>query len=131
MFNDATSGSNWPVRVSTDNDPLFLYHRWQANWRILDIEEIKTVPHVPISHPFVERLIGSVRRELLDHTFFWTVSDLENKLYVYQCYFNQHRCHTSRNGATPVETKHSNVIDIKDYRWKQHCRGLFDLPVAA
>jgi hypothetical protein len=24
-----------------------------------------------MSHPFVERLIGSVRRELLDHTLFW------------------------------------------------------------
>ena len=27
QFIDATSGSNWPVRVSTDNDPLFQYHR--------------------------------------------------------------------------------------------------------
>jgi hypothetical protein len=32
---------------------------------VLDIEEIKSVPYVPMSHPFVERLIGSVRREWL------------------------------------------------------------------
>ena len=32
-----------------------------ANLRILEIDEIKTVPHVPLSHPFVERLIGTVR----------------------------------------------------------------------
>ena len=28
--------------------------------------EIKTVPYVPLSHPFVERLIGTLRREYLD-----------------------------------------------------------------
>jgi len=80
LFNNATSGQGWPKRISTDNDPLFRYHRWKANLRILEIEEIKSLPYVPISHPFVERLIGSVRRELLDQTFFWTASDLDNKL---------------------------------------------------
>jgi len=30
------------------------------------VEEIKSLPHVPMSHPFVEQLIGSVRRKLLD-----------------------------------------------------------------
>ena len=44
--------------------------RWR---RILEMVEIKTVPYVPLSHPFVERLIGTVRRELLDRTLFWTV----------------------------------------------------------
>ena len=80
MFNDAISKQGLPRYISSDNDPLFLYHRWQANLRILDIDEIKTVPHVPISHPFVERLIGSVRRELLDNIFFWTSTDLNGKL---------------------------------------------------
>ena len=80
MFNDATSGQSWPTYLTSDNDPLFHYHRWKANLRVLEIEEIKSVPHAPMSHPFVERLIGSVRRELLDQTFFWTATDLENKL---------------------------------------------------
>ena len=31
----------------------------------------KAVPHVPLSHPFVERLIGTRRREFLDHLLFW------------------------------------------------------------
>ncbi len=83
-------------RVSSDNDPLFQYHRWKANLRVLEIEEVKSLPHAPMSHPFVERLIGSVRRELLDQTFFWTATDLENKLQDYQMYYNEHRCHSSR-----------------------------------
>jgi len=84
-----------------------------------------------MSHPFVELLIGSIRRELLDHTFFWTATDLENKLRGYQAYYNESRCHSSRDGNTPVESGSSNVVDIKNYRWKKHCRGLFQLPMAA
>jgi hypothetical protein len=64
------------------------------------MEEIKSVPHVPMSHPFVERLIGSIRGELLDHTFFWTATDLEDKLRGYQAYYNESRCHSSRDGDT-------------------------------
>ena len=131
MFYDATSGHGWPSYLTSDNDPLFQYHRWKANLRVLEIEEIKSIPHVPMSHPFVERLIGSIRRELLDHTLFWTATDLENKLSEYQCYFNERRTHSGRNGTTPVRPEHAKVIDINEYRWQKHCRGLFHLPVAA
>jgi putative transposase len=131
MFNDATSGQGWPQWISSDNDPLFQYHRWKANLRELDIEEIKSLPHLPMSHPFVERLIGSVRRELLDQTFFWTATDLANKLSAYQAYYNENRCHAGRDGATPVGSEPGNVIDRRNYRWEKHCRVLFQLPVAA
>jgi transposase InsO family protein len=131
MLYKATSGQGWPRYISSDNDPLFQYHRWKANLRVLDIEDIKSVPHVPMSHPFVERLIGSIRRELLDHTFFWTATDLENKLRDYQCYYNEKRCHSGLGGATPVEATVSKVVDINKYRWEKHCRGLFELPIAA
>jgi putative transposase len=131
MFNKATSGDLWPERISSDNDPLFQYHRWKANLRVLEIQEIKSLPHVPMSHPFVERLIGSVRRELLDQTFFWTTTDLENKLSDYQRYYNEHRCHSSRDGHPPIKPGGDNVIDMGSYQWKKHCRGQFQLPVAA
>ena len=131
MFNDATSGHDWPQRISSDNDPLFQYHRWKANLRVLEIEEIKSLPHVPMSHSFVERMIGSVRRELLDQTLFWTATDLENKLREYQRYYNECRTHSGRDGGTPIETPGSKVADINKYRWEKHCRGLFELPVAA
>ena len=70
MFHDAIRGRGAPRHLSTDHDPLFEDHRWQANLRVLEIDEIKTVPHVPLSHPFVERLIGTTRREFLDHVLF-------------------------------------------------------------
>ncbi len=85
-----------------------------------------------MSHPFVERLIGSIRREFLDHTLFWTATDLEKKLGEYQRYYNAHRTHTGRDGATPIgEVSERKVFDINEYRWGQHCRGLFQLPMAA
>ncbi len=76
MFNKIISGQELPTYISSDNDPIFKFHCWKANLRILGIEEIKTVPHVPLSHPFVERLIGNVRREHLDHLFFFDKYDL-------------------------------------------------------
>ena len=65
---------------------------------------------------FVERLIGSIRRELLDQTLFWTATDLENKLRDYQCHCNQSRTHTGRNGATPVSSEGKKIIDINNYQ---------------
>jgi transposase InsO family protein len=131
MFNDATSGEGWPRHLSSDNDPLFKYHRWKANLRVLEVAEIKSLPHVPLSHPFVERLIGSVRRELLDQTLLWTATDLDNKLRNYQRYFNECRTHSGRDGVTPVETSENTMVEINRYRWNKICRGLFQLPVAA
>ena len=83
-----------------------------------------------MSHPYVERLIGSIRRELLDQTLFWTATDLENKSQDYQCYYNEHATHSGQ-GATPVGSGSEKVVDTNSYRWKKHCRGLFQLPVAA
>ena len=80
MFNRAIRGQTMPKYLSTDNDPLYRFHQWQANLRVLEVKEIKTVPYAPLSHPFVERLIGTLRRECLDRTLFWTTADLEEKL---------------------------------------------------
>jgi putative transposase len=80
MFNRAIGRQPAPTYLSSDHDPLYRLHQWQANLRILDVEAIKTVPYAPLSHPFVERLIGTIRRECLDRTLFWTAADLEAKL---------------------------------------------------
>ena len=59
MFNRAIRGQSLPKYLSSDHDPLYRFHQWQANLRVLEVTEIKTVPYVPLSHPFVERLIGA------------------------------------------------------------------------
>jgi len=59
MFQQAIRQQSAPKYLSMDNDPLYRFHQWQANLRVLEVIEIKTVPGVPLSHPFVERLIGS------------------------------------------------------------------------
>jgi putative transposase len=46
-----------------------------------------------LSHPFVERLIGTIRREYLDHVLFWTAADLETKLSEFKNYYNRYRSH--------------------------------------
>src|SRR6266699_1185894 len=103
MFNRATRCQSTPKYLSSEHDPLYRFHQWQANLRILDVREIKTVPYVPLSHPFVERLIGTLRRECLDRTLFWTVTDLERKLLDFKDYFNRHRTHTALVGGTPEQ----------------------------
>src|SRR5438874_804023 len=73
MFQQAIQGQSLPKYLSTDNDPLYQFHQWQANLRVLEVVEIKTVPYVPLSHPFVERLVGTLRRECLDRTIYWKI----------------------------------------------------------
>jgi len=55
MFNQSSRGATLPKYLTSDHDPLYRFHQWQANLRILDVSEIKTVPYVPWSHPFIER----------------------------------------------------------------------------
>jgi putative transposase len=134
MFNAAIHGQGAPQHVSTDHDPLFEAHRWMANLRILEIDEIKTVPHVPLSHPFVERLIGTMRREFLDHVLFWNARDLERKLVEFQVYYNAARSHASLDGRTPLTFASGQTVapaDLGHVRWVSHCRDLVRLPVAA
>jgi transposase InsO family protein len=133
MFNRATRGQPLPTYLSADHDPLYRFHQWQANLRILNVQEIKTVPYVPWSHPFIERLIGTLRRECLDRLLFWTVADLERKLLDFQRYYNGHRAHAGLAGRTPDPSPDTGgaQASLRAYRWQPHCRGLYQTPRAA
>ncbi len=133
MFNGIISRSKIPRYLSSDNDPLFRYRQWNANLRILEVTQVKTAPYVPLSHPFVERLIGTIRREYLDQISFWTESDLERKLQLYKEYYNQARPHQGIGGALPSQhgkNADQKITRPKAYRWRKHCHGLFQLPEA-
>ena len=75
MFNHAIRGQLSPTYLSSDHDPLYRFDQWPANLRVLSVTEVKSVPYVPMSHPFVERLIGTLRREC--RMLFWSAADLE------------------------------------------------------
>ena len=51
------------------------------------METVQTVPQIPWSHPFIERLIATIR-EYLDRLFFWTADDLDRKLELFKNYYN-------------------------------------------
>ena len=103
MFASIKQGSGrTPKYLSTDHDPLFRYHQWLANLRIMDIESIKSVPEIPWSNPFIERVIGTIRQEYLDRIFFWNEVDLNKKLSEFTSYYNEARVHSSLKGHTPL-----------------------------
>jgi putative transposase len=131
MFNRILGPSGaFPRSLSSDNDPLFRFHRWKSNLRVLQIREFKTVPDVPLSHPFVERLIGTLRREFLDHVPFWTAGDLDRKLADYARYYNNERTHRALRGRTPLSGA-KKLANIHSMSWRSHCHGLYQLPAVA
>jgi putative transposase len=134
MFNKIISRLKLPKCISTDNDPLFKFKQWQANLIVLEIEEIKSVSYTPISHPFVERLIKTIREDFLNNVLIWNAYDLQKKLDVYQNYFNNDRSHSAIDAMTPEEkSNHRNkkVINIDHYRWKKHLHGLVQPPMVS
>ena len=47
MFNHAIARQGVPCYVSSDHDPLFEFHRWKANLRVVEVDELKTVAYTP------------------------------------------------------------------------------------
>jgi transposase InsO family protein len=134
VFNQAISGQSLPTRLSTDYDPLFRFHRWQANLPILEVETVQTGPQVPWSHPFIEWLIGTLRGEYLDRRFFWTADDLERILELFKNFHNAARAHQRLSGDASGEKAGGSTPQpsgLENYRWQSHRHGFSELPIAA
>ena len=134
MFNRIISGTCPPRRLSFDQAPLFEFAQWKANLRIIGIDQIRTVANVPISHPFIERLIGTLRREYLDHLFYWNSRDLQLKLDAFKSYYNGIRVHQGIQGEVPdvkTDGQKSQTATLNDFAWESQCNGLFQIPMAA
>ena len=85
-----------------------------------------------LSHPFVERLVGTMRRELLDQILFWSARDLERQL-PDSNHYDRERSHAASGGVTPNSKAGDvdrRIVSLGAYRWQSHCRGLYWLPVA-
>src|SRR2546428_5246807 len=65
------------------------------------IEEVLTAPHSPWQNPFAERLIGSIRRECLNHVLVLGESHLRRILARYFSYYHRARTHLALDKDAP------------------------------
>jgi len=68
----------------------------------LGIREVLTAPRSPWQNPYVERLIGTIRRECLDHVIFLNETGLRRILKLYFEYYERTRTHLSLNKDAPI-----------------------------
>ena len=61
-----------------------------------------TAPHAPWQNAFVERFIGSARRECLDHVIVSNEAGLQRLMDVYRGYYERSRTHVSLDKDTPI-----------------------------
>ena len=67
----------------------------------MGIKEVVTAPRSPWQNPYVERLIGSIRRECLDHIIIFDERHLRRVLSRYFQYHHQSRTDLSLNRDCP------------------------------
>jgi hypothetical protein len=69
--------------------------------RTMGTRDRPTVPRSPWQNAYVERLIGSIRRECLDHMIMFGEAHLRRILAAYAAYYNESRTHRSLKKDTP------------------------------
>jgi len=67
----------------------------------LGIEEVKIAPGSPWQNPFCERVIGTLRRDCLDHLIVFNERHLKTILTSYLDYYHDARCHHSLDDNSP------------------------------
>ena len=70
--------------------------------RAMGIRDKPTAPASPWQNGFAERLIGSIRRECLDHVIVWGEPHLRRILQSYANYYDNMRTHRSLNKDAPI-----------------------------
>ena len=70
--------------------------------KAMGVQEVKTAPRSPWQNPFAERLIGSIRRECLDHVIVFNERSLKRILRSYFDYYHNCRTHLSLGKDAPA-----------------------------
>jgi putative transposase len=89
-----------PRYLLRDRDRIYGKY-FQRRVRNLGIEEVLTAARSPWQNPYVERLIGSIRRDCLDHVIVLNEWHLRRVLRSYVQYYHRSRCHLSLDGDAP------------------------------
>ena len=85
-----------PRYLLRDRDHAF------AGVKALGVQEVLTAPRAPWQNAYVERFIGSARRECLDHVVVLTAASLRRILKEYVGYYERSRTHLSLNKDAPI-----------------------------
>ncbi len=91
----------------------------------MGIEEVPIAPRSPWQNPYCERVVGSIRRECLDHVIVLNERHLYRILADYFDYYHHSRPHLSldRNSPTPREVEppsHGEVVSIRQVGGLHH-----------
>jgi len=102
QLREATPGGIQPRYLFRDNDGLY-GHSVRLFLDRCGINEVRTAYQSPWQNPFVERCIGTLRRELLDHVIVFNQAHLDRLLRQYiDEYYHVSRPHQGLGGETPV-----------------------------
>src|SRR6516165_10516184 len=71
----------------------------------MKIQEVLSAPRSPWQRAYVERVIGSIRRECLDHVIVFNETGLRRMLSVYFSYYHETRPHLSLEKDSPEPWK--------------------------
>jgi transposase InsO family protein len=87
---------------------------FQERVRVMGITEVVTAPRSPWQNAFVERVIGSIRRECLDHLIVINENHLRRVLSSYVDYYQRTRTHLSLDkdcpDARPIQPPNSSKV---------------------
>ena len=83
--------------------------------RVMGIRDKPIAPASPWQNGFVERLIGSIRRECVDHFVVWGEARLRRILQSYARYYNNIRTHRSLDKDAPVSRTVQSTGSIKSH----------------
>ncbi len=110
-----------------DRDPLFTTAFGEV-FMAGGLQIIPTLPRTPWMNAVCERMIGTLRRELLDRTLILSDRHLDLVLREYVIHYNGHRPHQSRQQRPPdIETQPSwDVADLRSVRRRPVVAGLIN-----
>jgi len=76
-------------------------YEFRKQLEVMDIEEVLGAPRSPWQRAYVERVIGSIRRECLDHVLVFSEESLRRALRSYIRYYHASRLHLSLDKDSP------------------------------
>ena len=93
-----------PRFLIRDRDSIYGKH-FRQRVKHMGIEQVVIAYRSPWQSPYVERLIGSIRRECLQHFIVLNEKHLRRILSSYFAYYHESRTHLSLDRNAPIERK--------------------------